>query len=427
MRTADGGGYGGEGNWAGQDVRALWPLLAGQETSAHWRQVEGWRKACDLISTHLSRLRGYRENLAAVWPPERSAAARAYLDRLDFLIDTVAQTHEAAVANHDTFRAAILAIDDSRQRLRQIHDEYVAKEEIKRGHEARLAANPAAQLTDVPPVTDTELEHLNIRARGVMSGLSDELSLAQVRLTRPPTYQSSPSNSQDQTSVAVQSGATVPVIPPVIPISAGTPPTVRSHPRSNNPTQRITAAMPPRDGPLLGAANPAASPGSSRSQSAGVATIGLISGGNPGMVSVSPHPRTTSAGSSMSRGVQPGPPRAFPAGTTGTTGTTGTPNGAPSTNGTPSSGLVGSAPSSVRGTDPSATAARGMTNMPGVIGGANSNTAAAQTAHSRFGVQKMADRYSNPWDHQEGVTPVVSPPPDQRPIDTGPVISGRAG
>ena len=116
--------------------------------------------------------------------------------------------------------------------LRQIHDEYVAKEEIKRGHEVRLAANPAAQLTDVPPVTDTELEHLNIRARGVMSGLSNELSLAQVRLTQPPKYQSSPSNNQDQTTIATQASTPMPFIPPVIPISPNTPSSATPPPRS---------------------------------------------------------------------------------------------------------------------------------------------------------------------------------------------------
>ena len=50
--------------------------------------------------------------------------------------------------------------------------------------------------------------------------------------------------------------------------------------------------------------------------------------------------------------------------------------------------------------------------------------AVIDAAADRHQVRKMADRHSSPWSSKEGVTPIMSPPPDPGPINTGPVISG---
>lgn len=103
---------------------------------AHWKQVAGWRKICDLAQTHLSRLREYRRGLAEAWPPATNAAARAYLAELDELIDKVRRTHDAAAANYTALAAATQAISGTRARLKTIHEEYAAKLQQKQAYEA---------------------------------------------------------------------------------------------------------------------------------------------------------------------------------------------------------------------------------------------------------------------------------------------------
>ena len=187
-------------DWQLMDVLSMWACLQDQETQGHWKHVAGWRKVCDLAQTHLRRLQQYRSGLAEAWPPATNAAARTYLGELDELISRVQHTHDTAAANHDALAAAARAIDSTRPELKRLYDDYAEKLTRKRGYEATLADPKAAAGSRVvdPPVTDADLEKLNVQARGIMFGLSGELQQAQAMLQKPPPVPSPAQGRSEQ-------------------------------------------------------------------------------------------------------------------------------------------------------------------------------------------------------------------------------------
>ena len=192
MLDADGGGGYGGTNWFAHDTPSMWRMVENQDTDNHWRHVSGLRKITELTSTHLWRLKEYREKLAAAWPPERSPAAAAFVGRLDYLIAHVQQTHDVAAANYTTVMTATSTLQLARGQVRTIHEEWVTKRRQKQDYDDAVAFQMDSQLPGVslgdPPVTDSDLERLNNKARSVMYDLSSTLLQSQAQLQRPAPY-----------------------------------------------------------------------------------------------------------------------------------------------------------------------------------------------------------------------------------------------
>lgn len=240
-------------DWRLMDVASMWACLQDHDTTNHWKQVAGWRKICDLARMHLSRLQEYRKGLADAWPPETNEAARAYVRELDELIDKVQRTHDAASANYTALSAATQAISATRTELKKIYETYAVKVQEKQTYDATLADPKAAMGSRVPdrPVTDADLERLNVQARGIMYGLSGELQHARVMLQKPPPVRT-PRPGTDPGSADLYGGGPPPTIPPIIPLplatSTGAPP-VHTPSGPVRPVQTPTA---PNTGPILG-------------------------------------------------------------------------------------------------------------------------------------------------------------------------------
>jgi len=187
MLIADGGGYGGT-NWMAKDVIQMWQAIENQDTTAHYQLLAGWRKSYELTLEHVSHVQSYRQNLAEAWPPEKSPASAAYLQRLDDLIANLQSTYDAAVANHDAFANATLAISLSRKDIEKIYNEYTSNqaklEEFK--NRPYVAAGTSAASPQKPPVPDVRQEQLNNQARSIMYGLSSEIIHAKTQITKPP-------------------------------------------------------------------------------------------------------------------------------------------------------------------------------------------------------------------------------------------------
>ncbi|HEX7744307.1 MAG TPA: hypothetical protein VF462_03450, partial [Micromonosporaceae bacterium] len=223
LDSGGGGGYTGGTNWYSHDVPSMWTMLESQKTDEHWRHVSGWRKTFELTSTHLLRLTEYRDKLAEAWPPKPGTAAEAYVTQLDGLIDHVQRTYDVAVANYAAAGGAIGAISTARYELKQVYDEYVAKAEQKQDYDDLVASQAASQLPGTtlppPPVTDTDLERLNAKARSIMYALSSELVEAQVRLQQPPpTASGKHADEPPGPSTSGAGGFAPPVIPPIVPV-----------------------------------------------------------------------------------------------------------------------------------------------------------------------------------------------------------------
>ncbi|WP_433231219.1 hypothetical protein ACQP2H_04425 [Micromonospora sp. CA-248260] len=437
-------------DWQLMDVLSMWACLQDQETQGHWKHVAGWRKVCDLAQAHLRRLQQYRSGLAEAWPPATNDAAKAYLGELDELISRVQHTHDTAAANHDALAAAARAIDSTRPQLKRLHDEYATKLQQKRGYEATLADPKAAMGSRVvdPPVSDGDLERLNVQARGIMFGLSGELQQAQAMLQKPPSLPPKLPSKDPSNSDAYGITAPPVAIPPIAPIpisgSSGTKDRRSSTARRGVPVPPIS-----QGGPVLG--------------TTGVAPSQLVN------TATTPTPPTTP---NPNGGQLPIPPTTPPQGTSNYTEVRNRSNASPIRSSPETSrgvsqkkptfpahpnGLIGSTPSIGFTQPPTQPPPRKINPIGGVIGGGAAGTTPTGGAGSRPGGGRQTGgtqippfgggplgsmgttsgwgsqsrrpdeigRHWNPdqpWEVQGGVPPVVRPPDDGGPIDPGPAI-----
>ncbi|MEU7608619.1 hypothetical protein [Micromonospora sp. NPDC049204] len=457
MIKRDSGRTSGLTDWHLMDVNSMWACLQDHETDNHWKQVAGWRKVCDLAQTHLSRLQEYRRGLAEAWPPETSAASSTYLAELDDLIDKVQRTHNAAAANYTALSAATQAIGTTRAALRKIHEEYATKSQKKQAYES-MAADPKAVMGNrvtESPVSDADLERLNVQARAAMFNLSGELQQAQATLQKPPA--APPRPRRDPSSPDAYDNA-APTIPPILPMpmAVGAPPR-STRPSSSNGKQSAQAA--PVMGPVLGGTNSGVAPPPAN---AGVAAAGMPTPAAgigppaalpPGSIAHSPNPALGKTSATTGRpfngnnkGVSHTPP--------------------PTVRSIPPNGLIGGAPNlgfsqPVDGSAPT----RRVNPIGGVIGGGGAGTTPTGGAGSRPGggrslaggqqlppiggapgfngttTSSPGPGYSfgrpsrngqdegrrgwdadHPWETDQGVDPIVRPPEEHGPHDPGPAI-----
>lgn len=430
-------------DWRLMDVLSMWACVQDQDTAGQWKQVAGWRKVCDLALAHLSRLREYRRGLAEAWPPETNTAARAYIAELDQLIDRVQRTHDAAAANYDALAAAARAIGSARAELQPLHEEYAKKLRQKQAYEATIAdpkAVAGSRLPERPPVTDDDLEQLNVRARGLMTGLSGELQHAQVMLQRPPAPVRPVPRADPHSSDPYLGSDPAPIIPPIVavPITPPTPingrrPSVATSPPVHPGSPSASGVI--GGGPILGNAGPGTPVQAMPPGTASPATPNTPSG-TPGTPLPSALNRGTSlgplgndpvAGKSTNR---PLPPR--PTGTNGMI--PGVPLGQPGVGGptrrvNPLGGVIGggaagTAPTGAAGSRPN-TGRGPQIGTPGLtpLGGAPGLSPAHGRQNSKGLDTDLERRWDpdNPWEVERGVNPILEPP-DEGPIDPGPAI-----
>jgi hypothetical protein len=423
----------------------MWACLQDHDTTNHWKQVAGWRKVCDLARTHLSRLQEYRRGLAEAWNPETNEAARAYVRELDELIDKVQRTHDAASANYTALSAATQAIGTTRAQLKKIYDEYAVKVQEKRTYEATLADPKAAMGSRVPdrPVTDADLERLNVQARGIMYGLSGELQHAQVMLQKPPPVH--PARPGLDYGVDAYGGGVAPVIPPIIPVPVASSTGAPSVSRPSAPVRPVQAPAAPNTGPVLGGTG------------AGLAPAPSPPAATP-PTPPNPHPSNGGApplSTGLNRSIAAGPPRG-PLGrpVPGGSGSQAHPPPPSSGRPMPPGGLIGGTPGMGVGQPSSGNnQPRRVNPIGGVIGGGGAGTAPAGGAGSRPGGGRAIGAAhgmppiggtpfgnspgrpgrretedtrrwdpDHPWETDSGVPPVVRPPNEDGPIDPGPAI-----
>ncbi|SCG18406.1 hypothetical protein GA0070610_4749 [Micromonospora echinofusca] len=438
-------------DWRLMDVASMWACLQDHDTTNHWKQVAGWRKVCDLARAHLSRLQEYRKGLAEAWPPQSNEAARAYIRELDELIDKVQRTHDAASANYTVLSAATQAISTTRAELKKIYETYAVKVQEKQTYDATLADPKAAMGSRVPdrPVTDADLERLNVQARGIMYGLSNELQQAQVMLRQPPPRPKVDNGATESGFTSSQAPAIPPIMPvPILP-NVGTPSTRQP---GSTPRQ-VTSPSTPGLGPILGGTGtglaphpsgpglPTSQPTAQPNPSPGIGTSGLPTGvsrpGISGPVSNQPGQATRPNTGS----VQPSTPpstnsRPLPhGGLIG--GTPGIGYGPPGTGNTqpkrvnPIGGLIGgggagTAPSGGAGSRPGGgrglASAHGIPPIGGTPFGAANPMQGRQGHRERGGEAPRQWDPEHPWEVDQGVPPVVRPPSEDGPIDPGPAI-----
>ncbi|GAA0508019.1 hypothetical protein Ade02nite_49610 [Paractinoplanes deccanensis] len=467
MLVAPGGGGSGT-NWFAMTVLEMQDIIQKPDTDKHYELLTGWKQSADLINEHRWQVQNYRDNLAAVWPPEKNEAAYAYLTRLDDLIKNLDETYEAAIANHDAFASATLSISLAQNDVQKIYDEYMANAQLMNDFNAKQQqaekADPGITSTEKPPVADGRQEELRQKAASLLSSVSSDLALAQVNIRTPTPYR--PLTTRDATTGGSDENTYIaPPLPPITPAFGSTGGSAPSGPTSSSSPSAVFPTLPAGAGtqPVVGSPI-TVQPGS------GTPQPGLILGGTPTSPVTTPPPSiappqptlpsgtpgpitgpgllpTTGPGFLPSGGTTPLPPVANGSGRAGAglpregALRPGTPTGAPHV--MPPGGMIGGTPGVSIGQPGAARPGVSRVNpVGGVIGGgvgsnaANASGIASQRASQvggpygqttgrgpKRGEGAETNRWDpdNPWETASGVDPVVLPPRAQR-VDPGPAI-----
>ncbi|MET0522860.1 MAG: hypothetical protein ABW156_12965, partial [Jiangellaceae bacterium] len=217
----DAGGGGGT-SWSSMTMDEMQKLIQNPDVEKHWELLTGWRRSADLVNEHRAQVQSYRDNLAAAWPPGKSAAAAAYLSRLDDLIANLSETYEAAVANHTAFSTATLSISLAQKEMNELHREHSSNATLLAAHTLAQQERPASGTPspspgpsgEQPPVAPGRQDELKWKAIALLSSVSSELAHAQISLVRPTPYK--PGSPRDELT---DGGGFVP--PPIPPITPG--------------------------------------------------------------------------------------------------------------------------------------------------------------------------------------------------------------
>jgi hypothetical protein len=463
----DAGGAAGGTNWASMPITQMAQLIRNPDTERHYELLTGWQRSADLVNEHRSQVQNYRDNLAAAWPPEKSAAAASYLARLDEMIASLNETYETAVANHDAFAAATLSISLAQKSFEKIYQEHEGNQQLLVDFEASQQKTSAALSTSLlsakPPVPDGRQEQLRAQAALLLSTVSGDLAQAQIRIQRPTEYKRP--LPIDENKEIVSGPYLPPVIPPITPdyADSGSPGGSSPRPPTSFPTSP-SALTPPmvatpahQPGLILGGANPPPPPP--------IATPPINIGSTPAPPlppSGPPGPFPTPAlfppttgnlppakglttpiqappgggrglgipadgvirpGGQIPEGMRAMPPGGLIGGVAG--GGMGVGQPAPTRPSlrrvNPIGGVIGESPSILHG---------GLSSSSGTPGGTRGSSSAmpygargGRTSDHRDDAEPHWDP-NNPWETAEGVDPVVRPAREQR-IDPGPAIGLR--
>jgi hypothetical protein len=438
MPHYDGGGAGdSKDRFYYMDVSNMWDMLQYHDSAPHQQALKGWRQSYELVLMHKTQVEKYKEKLITAWPPERSKASRAYVERLDHLIESLHETFEAAIANYTAYSTAIAAVDDAKRKLETIRQEHAANADALTKYAEEMRDRPRAYgkaMAPPPPpspVADGRQEQLRLQAAGLMTGLSAELATAQMSLTAPRPYNSN--LIRDDANEVFNPGGISPILPGGMPSSGRTttstkisrpssPGTGVNQPpteRNNGKTDPSTPGKRPVEGPILGGTKQTPAPLPTTGPSTGPNTF-APSVSTPDSLGYTPQssspsnalPRTPSA-NSTSFGTAP--PTAGARVTSplhgGVIGGTPPMGGSPSTRG----GQLGA---STRG-------GQRINPLGGLIG-QDAVARPGQRSTSRRSDDAQSQRWDpdNPWETGNGMDPVLLPASEQR-IDPGPTIGGR--
>lgn len=188
-------------------IKQLWQMInaAKNDLELTHKQIGAWQRAQQMLNQHATALRGFRDQLAAKWPPESNAASAAYLSELDRLLEAVSATAHASSSNAVQIGHVTDVIEQTHKKLDGLHKGYVDNEAKLAHYNAQLdaigsavgaqkgsliggLARGASKVLTESPVADGAQEHLLHQAREAMTAASSAARDASANLQLPPEY-----------------------------------------------------------------------------------------------------------------------------------------------------------------------------------------------------------------------------------------------
>src|SRR5699024_10593862 len=102
----------------------LWEMVAADDAANAHLHLATLRRQQPAPETHRDRLRVLRDQLTEAWPPEKSEAATAFVDKLNDMIDAMTGTASGAGEVRSNLVHVVNAIEESRSKLATLLAEY---------------------------------------------------------------------------------------------------------------------------------------------------------------------------------------------------------------------------------------------------------------------------------------------------------------
>lgn len=150
-------------NWEPYSLPQIWQMLEQETGQTSWAQVTAWGRMKSLCEVQARQLRTAADELAALWPPDKSEASRAYRNVVMILAKSLDDSANAAHANARALSALTSGISETRQKIASLVAQLKAREAEQAERERnRLPFWPDSGLIDV------QRTELNRTARQIM-------------------------------------------------------------------------------------------------------------------------------------------------------------------------------------------------------------------------------------------------------------------
>jgi hypothetical protein len=166
-------------DWAEIEVPGMYAVAKVGEDPESWQQVTAWWDTLELLNFHEEQLRMARDELAEMWPPERSPAATAFITYVDRLLDQLNVAQNDAAANHRALALLLLSLNHAKADMAALNAQFAE-------HEAKEQSRSAGPVDYTKYGRDAGWrEELNKRGRRRMGQADQEVFEASNQMVRP--------------------------------------------------------------------------------------------------------------------------------------------------------------------------------------------------------------------------------------------------
>jgi hypothetical protein len=182
-------------NWEPYTLRQIWQMLEAETGQTSWAQVTAWGRMKNLCEGQAHQLRQALDELALLWPPEKSEASRVYRDVVLSMARSLDDSANAAHINAIALSNLTSGISATRQKIAHLVEQLNARDAEQAERERnRLPFWPDSGLID------TQRSELDRAARQIMHEADTIPATATAEFQIPGPY-SAPTYSEDRTPI----------------------------------------------------------------------------------------------------------------------------------------------------------------------------------------------------------------------------------
>jgi len=166
-------------DWAGIEVPGMYAVAKVGEDPESWKQATALHETLELLNFHEEQLRMARDELAEMWPPEKSPAAAAFVRHVNKMLDDIKLAQEETAANQRALALLLISLAHAKADMAALNAEYAQVE--KRMHSPDR--NPINYSEYGPDAR--RLEEINERGRRRMGQADQEVFAASNQMVQP--------------------------------------------------------------------------------------------------------------------------------------------------------------------------------------------------------------------------------------------------